>query len=271
MRRIRRAAGPEGRQGSEGSTRIRRAATRRSRPTGRTAGESTAKDDKDKDGGGWDQDKREYGSKVSANSALGHGGGIYNAGHLSVHGAEVSHNNTTQDGGGIANQGGTAALSNTKINHNTSLGLGGGVHANQGAVTKIEYSEVTDNASTASTAAGGGLFSISSSLHVRHTAVVRNSAAGPGGGIYNAGGGAVIEESKVSENTTRALGGGIYNVLGTVVLRRTVRRLEPGHRPVVIGRRHRSPSAAASVSPRPGWSATTRWRRPVGSPPPTRR
>ncbi|WP_329109568.1 hypothetical protein OG792_12390 [Micromonospora sp. NBC_01699] len=171
---------------------------------------------------GWDHDTHEYVTKVNNNSAQDDGGGVYSTGFLGVDGAEVGGNNTVRDGGGLVNGGGSAVLRSAEILHNVATGLGGGVYATDGSVTKIEYSAVTDNESTADTAAGGGIFNISAALHVRHTEVVRNGAGGFGGGIYNANGQAVIEESRISENTTRSSGGGVYNVLGNVILRKSL-------------------------------------------------
>lgn len=171
---------------------------------------------------GWDHDTSVYATRVSENSALGHGGGIYSSGALVVDGAEVSHNNTAQDGGGISNTGGTLSLSRSKIARNVAVGLGGGVHASGGAVTKIVYTGVLDNESTAPTAAGGGILSFNSSLYVRHSEVVRNNAGGLAGGIYNGGGQAVVEETKVADNTAQEAGGGLYNVDGALVVRRSL-------------------------------------------------
>ncbi|MFI6761620.1 hypothetical protein ACIBF5_21025 [Micromonospora sp. NPDC050417] len=171
---------------------------------------------------GWDHDKTEYVTKVSGNSALGDGGGIYSGGLLVLDGAEVSRNNTAQDGGGISNTGGTASLTRSKVSDNVSVGLGGGVHAGYGAVTKIVYSGVIGNESTAPTAAGGGILNYDSSLYIRHSEVVRNNAGGLAGGVYNGGGRAVVEQTKVGENTAQVNGGGLYNVDGTLVVRKSL-------------------------------------------------
>ncbi|MFK3985141.1 hypothetical protein ACI2K4_32810 [Micromonospora sp. NPDC050397] len=171
---------------------------------------------------GWDHDKSVYATKVSENSALGHGGGIYTDGALVVEGVEVSHNNTARDGGGISNTGGTLSVSRSKIARNVAVGLGGGIQAGSNAITKIVYSGVLDNESTAPTAAGGGILNTGSSLHIRHSEVVRNNAGGLAGGIYNGGGEVVVEETKVADNTAQEAGGGLFNVDGSLVVRRSL-------------------------------------------------
>ena len=141
------------------------------------------------------------------------GGGIFNAGTLTLNNTTVSGNGNspgTQLGGGIFNAG-TLTLNNSTVSFNGA------------------------NPSSATAGLGGGIYNLGT-LTLNHSRVTSNSAFGPfpsigrGGGIYNSLPGTVtLIDSTVSNNSTRfsiegglflggGYGGGIYNDRGIVTL-----------------------------------------------------
>jgi hypothetical protein len=117
-------------------------------------------------------------STISGNRAYfsneGYGGGIYNNGTLTVTNSTIVGNSCDFSGGGLFNTG-TANISNTTISGNGKLGpqpKGGGV-SNEGTLTMIN-STVADNVATY--VGGGGIFSGSGTLNVKNTIIAMNSA-----------------------------------------------------------------------------------------------
>jgi hypothetical protein len=94
----------------------------------------------------------------------GFGGGISNAGTVTLLSSEVDHNNASGGGGGIGNfsKSGSAAL------------------------VTLNSSQVHDNNATGSVGGGIWNFDNSSTLNLGSTKVYNNSA-GDGGGIFNSG------------------------------------------------------------------------------------
>jgi hypothetical protein len=157
-------------------------------------------------------------SRIVANSAFYDGGGIYSTGFLAVWKTRVSDNITVDDvGGGISNEGGVAALSKVKLDHNSSGYTSSALFNGEGAVTKLEYSEVTDNTG------GTAIDNVEgSSLYVRHSTISDSTTVGgSGGAFFNADATAVFEDSTITRNTTGGDGAGIYNFNARVVLRRS--------------------------------------------------
>jgi hypothetical protein len=135
------------------------------------------------------------------------GGGVYNAGYLSLKDTRVSYNVTTSGNGAGVENVGTAYLVNNRIDNNGATGSGGGVSTEDGAITKIEHNYIAHNTATAD---GGGLFNFAATTYVKKSAIVRNRSQGSGGGVSNLGGGeVVVEYSKIKKNTTTSFGGGI--------------------------------------------------------------
>ncbi len=123
--------------------------------------------------------KRGMGSSTS-------GGGLQNAGTLTLREVMFSSNSAQQNGGAIDNTG-TLTIERSTINRNTATAIGGGLH-NTGTAT---LTNVTLDSNSAG-ANGGGIFNVSSgTLALTHVTLALNSApATPptnGGGINNLG------------------------------------------------------------------------------------
>jgi hypothetical protein len=163
----------------------------------------------------------------------GGGGGIRNAGTLTLINVTVSDNRSSSfqllglqnmTGGGILNNG-TMTLTNCTISSNTAnFGRGGGI-ANTGTMT---LTGVTLNANTANDFQGGGGSGIANTgtLTLTNGSVSGNSAAG-GGGIFNGGtfasetsSGIVVTAiggtlSLTNVTLTNNTGGGLSNIFGS--------------------------------------------------------
>lgn len=141
------------------------------------------------------------------------GGGIYNAGTLTLNRAWV-HGNMAGSGGGIFNTG-MLMLNQTTVSHN-SADMGGGVSNGAGATLVLTGSTIHDNSAefAAGGIAGDGMVSITNST------ISGNSAVYDGGGIVVYGT-ATLTNSTLSNNTS-TYGSGIYNMVGTLTLVRTV-------------------------------------------------
>jgi CSLREA domain-containing protein len=158
------------------------------------------------------------------------GGGIYNAGRLTLNGSTLSGNYASEHGGGIYNAG-TAYLTSVSstISGNTAAGRGGGIYNDYGIVTLDNSSTILNK----SNGHGGGIFN-DGTVTLTNSKVADNRAEGGdhryGGGIYNNGPTATlnINNSELSNNRVRcsgswwstcsSRGGGIYNA-GAVTLR----------------------------------------------------
>jgi hypothetical protein len=143
------------------------------------------------------------------NGNTAQGGGINNAGKLTLTNDTVS-NNSAGNGGGICNTG-TLTLTNDTISNN-SAGNGGGIY-NAGTLT---LSNSTLSGSSASSF-GGGIFS-SGPVTLTSDTLSGNSAGG-GGGIYSTGA-LAVSDSTFSNNSAGSFGGGINNE-GTLSLARS--------------------------------------------------
>jgi hypothetical protein len=151
-------------------------------------------------------------STVTGNSAfLGSGGGILNAGTMSLQHSTVSHNGTGAAGGGIYNQGALTLQAST-VSDNGAYGPGGGI-ANQGALT-LQDSTVSDNLVCCWDLGGGGIYNGATGTTTLRNSTVSGNAASlfalVGGGISNHGT-LTLRDSTVSANSAIERGGGIYN------------------------------------------------------------
>ncbi len=84
-------------------------------------------------------------------SGTGAGGGIYNSGTLAVSGSTISGNTAGGNGGGIVNSG-TLTLVDDTISGNSASGSGGGIYTS----ATLVVSDSTLSGNTAGTASGGG-------------------------------------------------------------------------------------------------------------------
>lgn len=175
------------------------------------------------------------------NGSANPGGGIYNAGTLTLTDAAVSTNVATTSGGGIFNDGsGTLNIKNVTLSGNkakSGAGLyndgtamidggtiignaastenGGGI-LNRGTLT-ITASAINNN--TASGGAGGGLYNTDATGKATlTTSTIGSNSAKFGGGIGNNASATVnIDRTTISGNTVTDIGGGIFNRAGGVV------------------------------------------------------
>lgn len=120
---------------------------------------------------------------VRGGDVQGNGGGIRNAGTLSLSRVAVSGNRTTGgDGGGIYSngQGATAGVARSAVTGNTSSGVGGGIAAGETII-------VTDSTISGNSAAtkGGGLYTYDlAEGQIANATIANNQAGTEGGGIF---------------------------------------------------------------------------------------
>jgi hypothetical protein len=139
------------------------------------------------------------------------GGGIYNAGMLALINGTVSGNSAQYSGGGIFNYNdGTLTLTHSTVSGNSAETCGG--IANNSATLTLTHSTVSGN--SAETYCGGIFNYNGGRLTLTHSTVSGNRAqSGGGGGIVNYGGALTLTHSTVSGNSS--VGSGIVNIGGT--------------------------------------------------------
>jgi autotransporter-associated beta strand protein/predicted outer membrane repeat protein len=136
-------------------------------------------------------------------AANDNGGGVSNAGTLTLTNCDLTGNSAGGDGGGIYSTG-TLTLTNCTISGN-SAGSGGGLFDASGAVT-VTGGTLTDNAAVND----GGGFDSAGTLTLSGSTLTGNSAMF-GGGIFNIGGLLTVATSTLSGNAAAEYGGGIDN------------------------------------------------------------
>jgi hypothetical protein len=151
----------------------------------------------------------------NATDVFGEGGGIFNAGTLTLSHSAVS-GNIARLGSGISNREGTVELTHSTISNNTATTIPGlssfaGGIDNVGGRVSLTHSTVSSNMADV----GGGMRNFDGTLELTHSTVSGNTAANIGGGIENDAGGVVtLTHSTVSGNTADLVhgdGGGICN------------------------------------------------------------
>ncbi|MGW5366445.1 hypothetical protein [Actinopolymorpha pittospori] len=164
------------------------------------------------------KDGKEESMLLKNNSAEDNGGAVFNEGSLTVENARLTRNAAGNFGGAVENIG-VATFTKTRVDNNDAVSDAGGIDTNEGGITRLKDSWLTDNTSGGE---GGGLYAQDGSqAFVKDTAIKGNTASEDGGGIDNDDSTTVVEDSKVDENTTFGDGGGIDNEGedSTVVLR----------------------------------------------------
>ena len=169
------------------------------------------------------------------NNAAPFGGGIYNAGTLTLTNCTLSGNSTNlSDGGGTYNTG-SMTVTACAFNNNTAQGYGGGIYSSGGniGVTNCALSGNSSHPTSGSNpdARGGGLFINSGTGTINKCAVTGNSATGMrvqgndgnglGGGVYVNSGTTNIVNCTLGSNSATGTGsisrgGAIFNQGGTV-------------------------------------------------------
>ncbi len=144
------------------------------------------------------------GVTIRNGSTAGLGGGIQNAGRLTV-GSSTITQNTAGNGGGVANlAGATASISSTLISQNTTTGVGGGGIINSGFLTVFQGNILSNTAPIN----GGGVNTQPGGIsNINQTSVNNNVSGSLGGGLSNLGT-TNLNGSQVRRNQASA-GGGI--------------------------------------------------------------
>jgi CSLREA domain-containing protein len=148
------------------------------------------------------------------------GGGIGNLGMLTLTGSIVAGNDA-DDGGGIYNMR-TLTLTNSTLISNAASLRGGGIFNYFGCTTKLANSTSGGNQATSS---GGGIYNGGGTLVLENSTVNGNTAA-QGGGIDTGFGTVELINSTISDNQATSGGGGIASVgdmsyTGTLTLTHT--------------------------------------------------
>ena len=170
----------------------------------------------------------------SCSTAEVDGGGIYNAGTLSLKNSIVQNNRSDWAGGGIYNEVmakltvtnstitsnqaefsgggiysvGSATLSNSSVSSNYSASYGGGVANGADGRLTVNNSAIHNNAADYN---GAGLYSEGALVKASGSSFYQNIAGNFGGAIHNAGLEITMKNCTVTENGAYH-GGGIYNV-----------------------------------------------------------
>jgi CSLREA domain-containing protein len=159
------------------------------------------------------------------------GGGIFNAGILTLDQVLIDGNSGGAGGGGIYNQ--SAAILTvyySDIEGNSAAGLGGGIlnWYGNGTVT-IENTIISSNIA-GPTEGGGGFANLSGSVTISNSTISGNTSYQDGGGIINGGGTMKLNNSTVWKNSAKGAtdgwGGGIANagiltIAGTAIYSNT--------------------------------------------------
>jgi CSLREA domain-containing protein len=156
------------------------------------------------------------GLTITGGSDWNSGGGIWNAGTLSVTACVVSGNQAMY-GGGIHNESGFLTLTDTTVSGNLPTGegpSGGGINSFGGTV-ELTGSTVSGNDSEN----GAGIAMADGTLHITRSTISGNSGR-HGGGIHLWEATATITESTISENWAR-FGGGVDNLYSALTLERS--------------------------------------------------
>ncbi len=142
-------------------------------------------------------------SKVSGNSALDLGGGIFNAnsGTMMLTNITVNGNSAGLSGAGIANFG-TLTLNNSTISDNSMIGNGnnGGGITNEGTLTLTNSTVSGNKANYGGGIANSGTLTLNNSTVSGNTGIYSGGSFS-GGGIYSPGGITTLNNTIVSNNT----------------------------------------------------------------------
>jgi hypothetical protein len=153
----------------------------------------------------------------AADNQAGYGGGIFNAGHLTMTNSTISGNSSVMGGGGIYNLG-NADLAGLVVDGNTApKAHGGGIYNyNDAAILTLTNSTLKNNQSML----GAGLSNDGGKANVTGTTFKDNAAESTGGGILNTNWAIlVLINATVSGNTATFQGGGIANGLFDSILK----------------------------------------------------
>ena len=149
-----------------------------------------------------------------------HGGGIYNAGTLTLESCDVRNNTLAvigAFGAGIYSTGGTVLLDRVTVDSNTGAVFGGGVYAGGGTIT------IRDSAISRNTAGlGAGLRLASATALLENATITGNAASNEGGGIALTAGSTTLANVTVAGNSATKGSGGIALTSADVVIRNSL-------------------------------------------------
>jgi len=131
------------------------------------------------------------------NGSADNGGGIYNAGTLTLQDSTLSDNTTSGGGGAIRNVSGSLTLIRTTVVNNTG-GDGGGIFNSYGSLT-LQNSTVSGNRASAGN--GGGISSSNGAVTLKNSTLSDNAAAVTGGGIYHWGNSLALYNTIIANST----------------------------------------------------------------------
>lgn len=184
-------------------------------------------------------------STLNTNAATGdnlsfssQGGGIFNAGIMTIENSQLAGNALAGDttyGAGIGQTTGQLTIRTTRITQNVSAGFGqayGGGIATRGGSTSIHSSSIDSNAAADrrpndlepdGVGGGGGLYSEGGTIDITDSSIFNNittseSSTASGAGILHNGGSATIAQTAVFNNRSALDGGGLLVRAGTVTL-----------------------------------------------------
>ena len=135
------------------------------------------------------------------------GGGVFNVGTMTVSNSIFSGNSVSGcqvNGAGIWNSGGTLSITNSTFSGNNGFGASGGGVSNDGTMT------VTNSTFSANSAGIGGGISNGGRVTVANSTFSGNDASA-GGGIYHGGLAMTVINCTFSGNSATSGGGGIHN------------------------------------------------------------
>nr|MBP7600754.1 right-handed parallel beta-helix repeat-containing protein [Thermoflexales bacterium] len=154
-------------------------------------------------------------SIVSGNAAA-YGGGILNQdGTLTVIHSAVVSNSASLDGAGI-NSVGTLVIISSTFSGNTAQGLGGGVIVPGGVVTVID-SAFAGNWAFSEFAGGAGMLAVGSVVDIVDCVFSDNHTPGAGGGLFLGGTVHAAVDNSTFANNAAGVGGGLWSG-GTVTV-----------------------------------------------------
>ena len=155
------------------------------------------------------------------------GGGLSNAGNLTISQLTIQSNASGTTGGGIYNTGtlniSSSILSSNQDGVGAASGFGGGLHNSGNAtITSVTVSGNSSNLDASGSGRGGGLYNASGgNMTLTNSTVSNNTADQFGGGIYSRGT-INISQTTINNNTITAsgisgAGGGFYNEDGGIL------------------------------------------------------
>jgi hypothetical protein len=173
-------------------------------------------------------------SKVTVRNGLAqYGGGINNAGTLTINNSTLSRNSATNSsghsqGGGISNYGTLTINDSTVSGNSVDVGFGGGISNTGGGTLTINNSTLSGNRSsggghcTRLCAKGGGIYNAYGTVTINNSTLTGNSVDQYGGGISNEQGTVAINNSTLTGNSAIGYGGGISSYYGSATLQNSI-------------------------------------------------